>query len=242
MYFLLDSNVTAAYYLPRSTKYKKVQDRIEIIFDSVRSGKSNHFFYIPNFCIAEVFSVFMKHSFETWNKHLKNKNTINTKVYNSLVKQFSEDIHNGKFLYHFELNRYHILGINLIAPIDHYYKISKSKQKQVVPAGTFDHLIISMGINLAHFHGPENVCIISSDDRLIEILKKCKSKISKSTINKLKLNVAEEVTGKPFGPDIFPGHLNLKTATKKELEEIFNFWPLEVGNLPYKVYRWTKLK
>jgi len=27
------------------------------------------FFYIQNFCVAEVFSVFMKHSFGSWNVH-----------------------------------------------------------------------------------------------------------------------------------------------------------------------------
>ena len=199
-----------------------------------------HFFYIPNFCIAEVFSVFMKHSFGSWNRHLKTKGTINTKVYNSLVKQFYNDIHNGKFLYHYELDRYHVLGINLVAPIDHYFKISKSKQKQISPAGTFDHLIISMGINLAHIHGSKNVCILSSDDRLIDIVKKCKNPIPSKTIKKLRLNNATEVTGKPFGPDIFPRYLNLKNAKKKDLEEVFGTWPLSVGKLPYKVYRWTK--
>jgi hypothetical protein len=36
--------------------------------------------------------------------------------------------------------------------------------------GTFDHLIISMGIHLAHIHGRENVAILSADDRLTDIL------------------------------------------------------------------------
>ena len=37
-------------------------------------------------------------------------------------------------------------------------------------------------------------------------------------MKKLKLDIAEEVTGRPFAPDIFPLHLNLKNATKKELK------------------------
>lgn len=245
MYLLLDANVTAGYYLPRSLNSKKAQERIEIIIDSIRSGATKNFLYIPNFCIAEVFSVFMKHSFGTWNKHVKS--TIDSRVYKSLVEQFQQDIHNGKFMYHFELNRYHILGINLVAPIDHFYQIKKkvtnkrgkiTKQK-VVPASTFDHLIISMGINLAHIHGPDNVCIISSDDRLTRIISKCKSKISPQTVKKLKLKIAEDVTGKPFGPNIFPKYLNLKNATQSELASVLGQWPLPIGALP-KVYRWTK--
>jgi len=167
MFLLLDSNVTAGYYLPRSLNSKKARERIEIIFNSIRSKKNEHFLYIPNFCVAEVFSVFMKHSFGHWNRHLK-KGTIDSRVYKSLVKQFRDDIHNGKFIYHLELNRYHILGIDLVAPIDHYYKISK--KRSISPMGTFDHLIISMGIHLSHIHGSKNVCIVSADDRLTNIL------------------------------------------------------------------------
>ena len=96
MYLLLDTNVTAGYYLPRSLNSERAKKRIEIIFDSVRSGETDHFFYLPNFCVAETFSVFMKHSFGTWNSHLKRKGTIDTRVYKSLVRQFEEDIHNGK--------------------------------------------------------------------------------------------------------------------------------------------------
>src|SRR4051794_28271159 len=90
MYLLLDANVTAGYYLPRSLPSKLARDRISNIFDSVRSGAEDHFFYIPNFCVAEVFSVFMKHAFGSWNNHLRASGTIDKRVYNSLVTQFSE--------------------------------------------------------------------------------------------------------------------------------------------------------
>lgn len=239
MWFLLDSNVTAGYYLPRSLNSRKAADRISDIFDSSRSSQRRDFFYIPNFCIAEVFSVFMKHCFGKWNRHLHKKGTIDRRVYENLCKQFQSDIHNGRFLYHYELNRYHILGINLVAPIDHYFKITRSN-KQVSPMGTFDHLIISMGIHLAHIHGAENVCILSTDDRLTDILRKCKGKIKPSTVNALKLNMAKQVSGKDFGPELFPKHLNLKTVSNKELLDVFGAWPLKKGKLP-PVYRWRRL-
>lgn len=238
MYILLDANVTAGYYLPRSLNSKLAQLRIQMIFDSVRSGATDHFFYIPNFCVAEVFSVFMKHAFGSWNRHVKSKGTIDKRVYDSLVRQFQKDIHNGHFLYHYELSRYHVLGINLVAPIDHYYRYSRGK-KNVAPMGTFDHLIISMGIHLAHIHGPEKVAILSADDRLTDILARCKSGIPQATLRKLKLDIAEEVTGKPFSPSLFPKHINLKAKGNAQLEEIFGMWPLPVNHLP-TVYRWIK--
>ena len=243
-YILLDANVTAGYYLRRSLSSEIARDRIENIFNSGRSGESKFFFYLPNFCIAEVFSVFMKYSFGgTWNRHVKDKR-IDTKVYNKLVKQFQSDIHNGEFIYHYELSRYHVLGINLVAPVDHYFQYSKGKKTNQgkktnpSPMGTFDHLIISMGIHLAHIHGADNVAILSTDDRLTDILQKCCNGLPKGTVNKLKLDKTEELTGRKFSPDIFPKGLNLKTAKKKDLEEVLGTWPLPVEKCP-KVYRYT---
>jgi hypothetical protein len=238
MYVLLDANVTAGYYLPRSLRGKRAAGRIENVFDSVRSGASNHFFYIPNFCVAEVFSVFMKHAYGHWNSHVRKKGTIDKRVYERLVWQFQADIHNGRFMYHYELSRYHVLGINLVAPIDHYFQFSRGK-KNHAPMGTFDHLIISMGIHLAHIHGAENTVILSSDDRLCNILSKCRGGLPAGTIRRLKLNIAEEVTGKPFSPAIFPQCLNLKTATNADMATVFGSWPLPVAKLP-AVYRWLR--
>jgi hypothetical protein len=152
MYILLDANVTAGYYLPRSLNSRRVAERIEILFDSVRSGATKHFFYIPNFCVAEVFSVFMKYAYGHWNRQVRKAGgTIDKRIYERLIRQFQNDIHNGRFLYHYELSRYHVLGINLVAPVDHYFKFTHHPKS--TPMGTFDHLIISMGIHLAHIHG-----------------------------------------------------------------------------------------
>lgn len=241
-YFLLDANITAAYYLPRSIRSKKAANNIEIILNHIRSFQ-NHFLYIPNFCIAETFSVFMKHTFGHWNRHVRKhgagKRTIDKRIYQNLVKSFETDIHNGKFMYHYELNRYHILGINLVAPIDHYYQMKR--KKNVMPAGTFDHLIISMGVHLAHIHGRENVCILTADQRMSDLLDKCKSEIKKDTIRKLKLRIAEEVCGKPFSGKLFPHHLNLAICKERNLKEVFGTWPLESNKKCLKsVYRWTK--
>jgi hypothetical protein len=239
MYVLLDANVTAAYYLRRSTTSTRVANRIEIIFDSVRSGERKHFFYLPNFCVAEVFSVFMKYCFGSWNRHVKGE-TIDTRHYNRIVKQFESDIHNGKFIYHYELARYHVLGINLVAPVDHYFRISrdrrgkdgKVRKRPVNPMSTLDHLIISMGIHLGHIHGVENVAIVSADDRLTNILAKCKTKIPPATIRMLKLDKCGELTGREFKPDIFPKHVNLRTASESNLRAVLGEWPLPVGSVP----------
>jgi hypothetical protein len=236
-YLLIDANIAAGYYLPESISNKNAARNIELIINHARNRKEEVFIYMPNFCVAETVSVFIKCSFGKWNKHVKKP--IDTRVYQSLVNQFQKDIHNGSFLYHLELNRYHILGINLVAPIDHYFKISKRKTKQhnINPASTFDHLIISMGIQLAKIHGSENVFIVTSDNRLATIINKCKSKIMPETLKKIKIAIAEKLCSIKFSKDIFPNYLNVNTCTDKNLVSIFGQSVLNAKK-PIGIYRW----
>jgi len=228
MYILLDANVTAGYYLPHTLDYVKAAERIELLFNSIRSKGSDHFLYLPNFCVAEVFSVFGKHSYGKWNQQVKKKGgVIDTRVYESVCKQFEKDIHNGNLIYHLELNRYHVFAIDLVAPVDHYFKMDR-KNKWVTPAGTFDQLIVAMGIHLAHVHGQENVCIVSTDNRLVNLVKKCRTEIPKETIKSLKLNKAKEIAGKKFSKEIFPRALHLGRCSEKDLKEILGGWPLPI--------------
>jgi hypothetical protein len=105
--------------------------------------------------------------------------------------------------------------------------------------GTFDHLIIAMGIHLAHIHGNDKVVVVSADDRLADILAKCKSTIKPATRRKLKMDIAEGLTGRSFAPELFPCHLNLKRCKNKEIAAVFGEWPLPVSKVP-KTYRWLK--
>jgi len=234
---LLDANVTAAYYLAACHQSSRMKARISNLFDSVRSGKADIFLYLPNFCVAEVFSVFMKYRFGRWNRRVvKHTRLLKHTVYKKLVEQFESDIKNGRFIYHYELSRYHVLGINLVAPINHYFQI-KRKQNVLPPAGTFDDLIISMGIHLARIHGHDRVAVVTADRRLSDVLTKCQSSIPASTLKKLRMDFAETRTGIQFQPDIFPECVNLATDTNTHLQKVFSTWPLPVGPLPEPVYR-----
>lgn len=236
-FILVDANVVAAYYLPRSLKNKAALEYIDNIFEFIRQNPNDYMIYIPNFCIAEVVSVFIKHTFAKWNV----KETINTKVYNSLINSFQNDIHNAQFMYHLELDRYHVLGINLVAPIDHYFQISRtSKEKRRYnPAGTFDQLIISMGVQLAKIHGRENVCILTADYRLAKIVEKCRSNIRATTLEKMKISIAEKVCSVKFSKELFPNYINLgrKKILENEITDFFGSFPLKVKRKK-SVYKW----
>ncbi len=246
-FLLLDANVVAGYYLPRSLNSKRACSRIETLLDFARSGRSQFFLYLPNFCIAEVFSVFMKYALSKWNRHVKKKGlgTLDRRVYESLVRQFEKDIHNGQFINQYELSRYHVLGINFVAPIDHYFQISragrtpKTRRRLPSPMGSFDHLLISMGVQLAHVHGADRVVLVSADDRLCDVLARCKKPMPVRTVKKLKLEIGEKATGRNFSPTLFPEHVNLKSATNADLRAVLGQWPLPATK-PAKAYRWLK--
>ncbi len=225
MYCLFDASVIAPYYYPKSHKSPKVAERARILIESVRSGGSEHFFYIPNFCIAEVFSTFMKYAYSDWNKDTRS-GRIHQIVHRSLRTQFQEDIHNAKLFYHYELSRYHIIAINLVAPLDHYYKMSRGTGK--TPAGTYDQLIIAMGVHLVKMHGAGNVVVITADERLAKIIEKCRCRIPPSVSRRLRLKEASEFTGIQFRPSSFPLVLDLKRTKKTQLKGIFGEWPLHI--------------
>lgn len=202
-----------------------------MLVDSVRSGQSDHFFYLPSVCIAEVFSAFAKYSFGRYNRQVdKNGGTIDTRVYQSLCSQFQKDIHNGRVFYQLELSRYHILAIDLVAPIDHYFKIRR-RSRWANPAGTFDQLIVGMAIHLAHVHGQEKVALFTADSRLTDLVAKCRQDIPAQTVERLKLHRAADVAGKRFGPDIFPEAVHLGRCNDATLERVLGQWPLPVGRI-----------
>ncbi len=217
-YLLMDANVTTGYYLPRSLRSVRARARVESIINAARSGSADLFLCIPNFCIAEVFSTFMKCAFGGWNRHVRSAGgRIDRRVYQRLVSQFQKDIHNGAVINQSELSRYHVLGINLVAPIDHHFQIRRAGRNHR-PMSTLDHLLVSMGIQLAKVHGQDRVVVISTDRRLCDVLKKCRVGLRSQVIHRLKLRIAREVTGREYSPDLYPTVIDLANATKAELE------------------------
>jgi len=170
---LLDANLVAGYYLPESLKSMKARNRVKTIIESVRKGACPEvFLYVPNFCIAEVFRVFARYCWATWDstveKHLPGG--LDQRKYKTYCRKFHQDIHNGMLIQQVELNRYHVLATDLISPVDAYYQYyrhrpgGKRYRKQMMSA--MDHLIIGMGIHLTRVHSRGNFAILTADNRL----------------------------------------------------------------------------
>jgi len=159
-YYLIDASAIIHYYIPL---YPKLTSNIDQIIKQRQEGKS--FLFMPNFCIAEVFNVFAKYYYR-WRK-------LKREEYEKCCKEFRDAIHNAKLIYHYELNRYHILNIDYIVPFEHQFLIkkrfNKDEEEKEWFLSTFDILFISMGIELVRMMGFENVFLISCDTRIKSI-------------------------------------------------------------------------
>ena len=232
-HLLVDSCVAAAYYVPACAGYMdSLAPRAKILIDHCRHDQGRYRLMIPNFCIAEVFSILAKYRFGKWNKHVKK--TMSEVEYWRARLGFIEDIHNGRTFQQHELSRYHILASDLIHPVDHTYEFyrssrKKKKKKRKIPMSTFDHLIIAMGIEMVKLHGRDSVLLVTADRRLGHILKRAASIKPKSAAKCGLLKVARDI-GLEWGPEIYPEVINLATARDTALAECFGKWPL--ANMP----------
>ena len=224
-YVLLDACVASAHFASKTTHSKNLRSRSSTLIDGQPENMEVHFL-IPNFCIAEVFAVFEKYRWgKTWNKHVKKGNTLTPTEFQNAREAFCSAIHNGSKILQIELDRYHILCVDLIAPINNAYKIkrNRSKKKSVVPAGSYDMLIAAMGIWLNHMYGRDNFTIITGDERLCGVIERAKSVSIGQPLRK-HLNEVSKNLGLSYSKDLYPEVINLTKSGKKVLQNRFPDW------------------
>ncbi len=232
-FVLLDANLVAGYYLPESLSFVSARPRIKNIMDAVRNkGAPEVFLYIPVNCIPEVFAVFDRYFFATWDRQVKKNLSKKLKKddYESIINRFRNDLHNGKLLNQVDLNPYHILATRLISPVDANYEYYRNRRNRRIKKnkkmmGAADHSIIGMGINLSKIHGRCNFSILTADHRLADILTKATS-VRPNTARKLRLLEIAKELGLEYKKDIYPRVINLAKTTKGELKEFLGIWPL----------------
>ena len=227
-YVLLDACVPAAHFAPRSTRLTSLASRSTALL-SGSSPDNQYRFLIANFCIAEVFSVFEKYRWgESWNSHVTSHNRLTQQQFMAARKGFGEMIHNGSKILQVELDRYHILCVDLLSPINNAYKISRKrkgkKTTQVVPpAKTYDMLVAAMSVWLAQQHGADNFTLVTGDRRLASVINRAKS----ISLNRsIKAHLTERATslGLTYSPAIYPEVIDLGRASLTQLRARFPNW------------------
>jgi hypothetical protein len=226
-YVLLDACVAAAHYAPKTTMSANLRKRAGALL----SGHSDEVavqFLIPNFCIAEVFAVFEKYRWgRTWNKHVKKQHCLMTTEFSKARAHFHAAIHNGAKILQQDLNRYHILAVDLISPVNNAYSIQRKKGKNAKkdprPASTYDMLVAAMGIWLQHQFGKDNFTLITGDARICQVVARAKS-VSLAAPMKQHLRAIAEGLGLSYSPSLYPEVINLINAAPRELKVRLPGW------------------
>jgi hypothetical protein len=229
-YLLLDSSVVVPYYLPEASRNRRVPGRIRTLLDAVRRDPSGRIFlYMPNICICEAFDTFNKLYWARWNPEVKRvyPRALDARVYRRARTQFQADIHDGRLMHQYELDRYHVLAADLISLVDHYYQHyhERGKKQRKNPMGTRDILVAAMATCLARVHGRERLALVTAEKRMSDLLVKVAPRVTPSTAAKLGLPAMVAKLGFRCGADMYPQVMDLARARQSDLAAFFGEWP-----------------
>jgi hypothetical protein len=229
-FILWDASAIISYYLRIAAANTLTHDRAFILVDAVRNHRTDIHFFIPNIVVAEVFTAFDRYCYSCWDKQIYKKfggkgKALHANKYQSIRRKFRADIHNGALFYQCELNRYHILALDLIAPVDKYRQYYRKGRVQSM--GASDLLVGAMAIHLSKIHGRERVALVTTDRRMEAIFSKACPKLPITTAKKLGLiQKAKELGFGTWEPSIYPHVIDLARCKDSLLIEWFGTWPL----------------
>jgi hypothetical protein len=230
-YLLWDASAVIPYYVHEASKSPRSALRIRTIIDAYRHGHVQAHFYLPNIVVAEVFTTLARHCYSHWDPQIYKKyggpgRALHATRYQSARTRFRRDIHNGALFYQYDLNRYHILALDLIAPVDKARKFYR--RSGVRSMGASDLLIGAMALHLTRIHGRERVALVTTDHRMRSIFETACRSLKSTSARKLGLiGAATDFGFGDWSGSLYPLVLDLHSATDKQLAAFFGAWPLE---------------
>jgi len=231
-WLLWDTSVILPYYVPELACNPKSLQRIPGILDAVRNHHLAAHCYIPNIAVAEVFAALDRACFSTWDRQTNGNfggpgKALDKRKHNTARESFRRHIHNRVLFYQYELTRYHILGLDLITPIDKYRK--HYRKGNVRSMGASDLLIGAMAMDRVRVHGRDNVFLVTTDRRMDAIFSQVPHSLNQPAVEYLGLDTASKKFG--FGrwhPGLYPKMLDLARCSDPELGGALGTWPLPV--------------
>jgi predicted nucleic acid-binding protein len=161
--YLLDASAAVEIYLNPYRRPSKIDDILE------EKDKAAANIFIPNICVAEAFNTFARKHFAP----KKDDNPLSSHDYQRCLEQFREDIHWGKKIYPYDLNRYHIIATDKIVLAEHLH-LPKADEKDHL--NTFDILVIAMACELAYLGERENTFLVTGDARMHRVCETLRKK------------------------------------------------------------------
>lgn len=151
--YLFDASAAVELYAPRNQRTCRT---LQFIAEQ-RTIYRQAVLLIPNFCIVEVFNALAKKYFA--------ERSLKREGYEESLRRFRQDIHWGKTLYAYDLNRYHVLAADEIIPIEHSVAVDHERDH----LSTFDILVIAMACELAFVRPAEAVYLLTCDRRIKKV-------------------------------------------------------------------------
>lgn len=164
--YLLDTSAAVEIYMPDGSGDRFAKRVLNHIIEQ-KALFREAILFIPNFCIAEVFNTFARKHYSP--KDSKDK--LSDVEYGRCVAEFRDDIHWGKTLYPYDLNRYHVVATDKIVIAEHLLP-RRDKHDHL---NTFDILIIAMACELAHIGRREDTYLVTGDQRLSAVCDELKN-------------------------------------------------------------------
>ena len=224
-----------SYYIPENATVAGAAERIRVLIEAIRHHRLDATCYIPNLVVAEVFVAFDRYFYSTWEPQVYKKfggkgKSLHGKRYQSARRGFRRDIHNGALFYQYDLNRYHILALDLIAPVDKHHKFYR--KGSVRSMGASDLLIGAMALHLTRLHGRDSVALVTTDRRMEAIFARACPKQRPKSVTALGLDAAAQNLG--FGEwrgDLYPEVIDIARCTDAALASSLGQWPLPTRKL-----------
>jgi hypothetical protein len=222
---ILDASAVAPYFIPHAHRSGRVHTISFTLIEAVRkrSAANDVVLHVPNVCIPEVFGTFAKYAYGNWNHQVKR--TITPQRYEKIRAGFRRYMHNSAVFEQYDLNRYHILATDLIAPVDHRYQIRKKKGARQVPMSAVDHVVVGMGIYQARVHGEDSAVILTADRRMCDGVRRATT-MKPAIASSMGLPQRAAELGYDWASGIYPRMVHLPTVGDSDLASLFGIWPL----------------
>lgn len=230
-FVLLDTSAILGYYVPEAATNNKAAERIQVLIDGIRHHHADVQLLIPNIVVAEVFCQLARLCYSSWDKRVAKKfpgtkKTLDTRRYKSARAKFRQDIHNGALMYQQDVSRYHILALDLIAPVDKHRKFYRTKTTNSM--GASDLLIGAMAMHLSRIHGKSHVVLVSNDRRMDAIFATAGPTLNANTAKRLGIIArCKDLGFGSWSEGIYPQVLDFARCKNKDLEQFFGEWPMD---------------
>lgn len=112
----------------------------------------------------EVFNTLAKKRFKP--NPLKKDDALDAARYKRCLDHFRNDVHWGRILYPYDVNRYHILAADKIIPVEQNLPSQEGRNDRL---STFDILIIAMACELSYVGQRDETFLVTCDERMSRV-------------------------------------------------------------------------